>query len=150
VSVEPEIAEEVEEPLVICERCAKPIDDSSNYVELVVDTFDDPQPFHRDPCSYQAREDGWKDPPIFIADMAAMLERYEHTVRRWVRESEQIFGLVGDVPHDQGFLPRELWPEREPESRKRIYWNAEQVDGLKEFADLKASRRGWHGASRGD
>jgi hypothetical protein len=82
---------------------------------------------------------------IFIADVAKVLGRYEHTVRRWVRESEKIFGMAGFVPDDQGLMPQDLWPEREGAGRKRIWWKTDQIDALKEFAAMKASRKGWSG-----
>lgn len=140
---EQEIVEEV-----FCEECGKIIEFDDEIVMLVMDTFDAPMPFHRGSCEDKAREVGLSDPPVFIAKMANILGRYEHTVRRWVRESEKIFVLAGFVPPNQGLMPQDLWPEREPEGRKRIWWRADQVDELKRFADMKESRRGWHGASR--
>lgn len=137
-----------EDTPIICVRCGEEIDDPSNYIELVLDIFDDREPFHLDPCSYQARESGYQDPPVFIADMASRIGREEHTVRRWVRESEKVFGYAGDVPEDQGFLPRDMWPEREEDGRKRIWWRADQIDDLKDFAEVKGRRKGWHGSSR--
>jgi hypothetical protein len=92
----------------------------------------------------QAEDDG----RIYIADMASRIGREEHTVRRWVRESEKVFGYAGDVPEDQGFLPRDLWPERETDGRKRIWWRADQIDELKAFATVKGSRKGWRGGAR--
>lgn len=96
------------------------------------------QPEERDP----------EDDRVYIAEMASIIGRYEHTVRRWVREAEKVFGYAGFVPDDQGLLPQEHWPEREPEGRKRLYWRNDQVEQMKSFAQMKESRRGWHGASR--
>lgn len=87
---------------------------------------------------------------IYIMEMASALKRDEHTVRRWVRDSEIIFVEAGFIPNDRGYLPRELWPEREEEGRGRIYWNLDQVDGMKDFAKMKAARKGWAGSKRGD
>lgn len=88
------------------------------------------------------------DGRIYLSEMSSILGRDEHTVRTWIRESERIYGMVDHVPINQGYLPRDLWPERESEGHKRIYWTADQLDGLQEYAAMKARRRGWRGASR--
>lgn len=113
----------------------RPVDSED---KLVIKERKPQEPQERDP----------DDDRVFIGQMASILGRYEHTVRRWVRESEKIFVLAGFVPPNQGLMPQDLWPEREPDGRKRIWWKADQVDELKKFADMKESRRGWHGASR--
>jgi len=89
------------------------------------------------------------DQRVFIGAMARILKRYEHTVRRWVKESEAIYEIVGEVPEGKGFLPQDLWPEREPEGRRRIFWWSDQIEGMQEFAALKELRQGWHGSRRG-
>lgn len=86
------------------------------------------------------------DQRIFIASMARILDRYEHTVRRWFKESEAIYDIVGEVPDGRGFLPHELWPNREPEGRRRLFWRPEQVEGMQEFAHVKELRKGWAGS----
>lgn len=143
---EPSAEPEDDRPL--CGRCEKPVseDDLAALVEKG-DFFADPRPFHR-ACADDSYEAGWTDPPLYLSQIAGILGRDEHTVRRWVRDSEQIFLIIGEVPEDHGYLPRDLWPEREDEGWRRIYWKAEQIAGLEQFARVKISRRGWHGSRK--
>ena len=85
------------------------------------------------------------DPRVFLPELAKLLDRREHTIRRWIGEARKVYSLLGGEkpPPEEGFLPDELWPQEETEGRRRMYWSADQVDGLREFAEAKAGRRGW-------
>ncbi len=83
---------------------------------------------------------------IFIAELEEMLARDARTIRCWVRDAKRMSILAGGAETD-GYLPSELWPEREENGRGRIFWRQDQIDGLKAFAAEKDRRKGWQGAS---
>ncbi len=84
---------------------------------------------------------------IFISDLEEILERDARTIRCWVRDARKIFEAAHSLPVGFGYLPQELWPEREDGGRGRIFWHQGQIDGLKAFAAEKDRRRGWQGAT---
>ncbi len=89
------------------------------------------------------------DDKILLADLALQLDRDAHTVRRWVRDAENVRRIAGRLPTDMGFLPEHLWPGRESGGRHRIYWTTEQVEGMRAFAAEKAGRMGWQAGTQG-
>lgn len=76
---------------------------------------------------------------IYIDEMAKLLDRVPHTLRQWIREAEN--GTI-----DDGVLPNDLLPHREG-GRQRIYWEQNQLQGLRDYAEERAQRRGWQPAT---
>lgn len=77
---------------------------------------------------------------IYLEDVARILDRAPHTVRQWVKDSERVLRLTGELGSD--CLSRDLWPSREG-GRSKMFWTDGQLDGLKEFAGAREKRRGW-------
>jgi hypothetical protein len=82
---------------------------------------------------------------VYLPELAQKLGRREHTIRRWLGEARKMYSLLGGrkPPPEEGFLPDDLWPQEEPDGRRRMYWTVDQVEGMHEFAEAKAGRRGW-------
>lgn len=77
---------------------------------------------------------------IYLPAMAKLLDRAEHTVRQWVAEKDRDPGRDGSLPDD-------LVPERIG-GRRVIAWLPSQLDGLKDYAAERATRRGWQRGQR--
>jgi 3'-phosphoadenosine 5'-phosphosulfate (PAPS) 3'-phosphatase len=75
---------------------------------------------------------------IYLPELTEILGRNQRTIRNWIRDSERFIG----TDDSKQFLPYHLWPNREG-GRQRLYWTPDQIDGLKEFANLKNKLRGW-------
>jgi hypothetical protein len=82
---------------------------------------------------------------VYLPELAQQLGRQQHTIRRWLGEARKMYSLLEGrkPPPEEGFLPDELWPMEEPDGRRRMYWTKDQVEGMREFAEAKAGRRGW-------
>lgn len=87
---------------------------------------------------------------VYLSDMAARLERKAHTVRRWVRDAESIHELAGALPDGKGYLPLDLWPQREDGGLRMIFWAPEQVEPMREYSAMKAGRAGWQSGRRSE
>lgn len=66
------------------------------------------------------------DPQLTIADLAETLQRTEHTIRQWLEREDFPVGLL---------------PERG--ARNKLLWTKNQLKGLREYAQERASHRGW-------
>lgn len=85
---------------------------------------------------------------VYLSSMAAALGRKPHTVRRWVRDAESVHELAGALPKGRGYLPLDLWPQREDGGLRMIFWAPEQIEPMREFSAMKAGRAGWPSGKR--
>jgi len=87
------------------------------------------------------------DDRVYIGEMAQALERRVGTIRAWVQSARNIHDLLGHLPEGGCYLPQDLWPAREEAGYHRLYWTADQVDGLRAFAEEMSRRKGWKRAA---
>lgn len=63
---------------------------------------------------------------IYIAEMASILGRAEHTIRQWLKRED---------------FPASLKPDQEG-GRNKLFWTSSQTNGMRDYAAERDAARG--------